>query len=89
MAICGRLVGKSGKEKGSKLKLLVGLPVNIDTAKFVSALKETGVERIEINRRKIWNVTPLYLPSHTPSPIVRFVVRYTKLEVLYAYATDH
>ncbi|GHU49164.1 methyltransferase [Spirochaetia bacterium] len=44
-------VGKSGKEKGSKLKLLVGLPVNIDTAKFVSALKETGVERIEIKEK--------------------------------------
>jgi putative Mg2+ transporter-C (MgtC) family protein len=41
-----------GKGKGSKLRLLVGLPENIDINKLTKALKTSGdVERIEMKEK--------------------------------------
>jgi putative Mg2+ transporter-C (MgtC) family protein len=41
-----------GKGKGSRLRLLVGLPDNIDISKLTKALKNSGdVERIEMKEK--------------------------------------
>jgi putative Mg2+ transporter-C (MgtC) family protein len=43
---------KIGKDKGSRLRLLVGLPENIDISKLTKALKNAGdVERIEVKEK--------------------------------------
>lgn len=45
-------VNQAGKDKGSKLRLLVGIPLAVDIAKLAKALKaQEGIGRIEIKEK--------------------------------------
>ncbi|MDR1902513.1 MAG: MgtC/SapB family protein [Treponema sp.] len=46
-----QVTGKSGKDKGAKLRLFVGIPSVTDIAKVARTLKDSGVDRVEIKEK--------------------------------------
>jgi putative Mg2+ transporter-C (MgtC) family protein len=46
-----QMVGKAGKIKGSKLRLLAGIPLSADMAELTQALKDTGIDKVEITEK--------------------------------------
>jgi putative Mg2+ transporter-C (MgtC) family protein len=46
-----QITGKSGKDKGARLRLFVGIPFTTDIAKLARTLKDNGVDRVEIKEK--------------------------------------